>query len=318
MARIRENEPIASWEESDLVQGFALIARAEVRVDRNGREYVDLELADASGRVSGKVWPDSPAMKGDPPIRGFAAYQGIVHRHKGDLQVNLDRYRAVTDDERRSADFDEGRLVPSAPVPLEELDARLRAVVPGSLEKEWARELAVRTLARHGDELRVHPAARSIHHAVRGGLLHHTVTMLELAVDVCARYPELDRDLVLLGLLFHDLGKTRELGALPDNDYTFEGELVGHVAIGHAMLRDLLGGLAVPETDRVHLEHLVLSHHGRREYGSPVEPATAEALVVSQLDALDSKLAQLREARERGERGLVFLRPLGRSVWLPD
>lgn len=318
MARVRENEAISEWEEGDLVQGFALVARKEDRVDRNGRTYVDLELADATGRVNGKIWPDSPALETPFPEKAIVAYQGIVHLHREALQINLDRCRPVTPADRRSESYDEGRLLPSAPVPLDELWSRLLAVVPALLERPWARQLAERALEEWGEAFRVHPAARSIHHAYRGGLLHHTVCMLEVGVDAVERYEELDRDLVFLGLFLHDVGKLRELGALPRNEYTFPGELVGHVTMGAAMVRELAADLEIPELERNQLEHVLLAHQGRREWGSPVEPRTAEAIVVSQIDELDSKLAQLREARRDGGRGMTFLRPMGRSMWLGE
>jgi putative nucleotidyltransferase with HDIG domain len=180
------------------------------------------------------------------------------------------------------------------------------------------RQLVADTLAAWGAELREHPAAKSIHHAYRGGLLEHVVSMAELAARLCTHYPELDRDLVLVGVLFHDLGKIRELGAMPLNDYTREGRLIGHIVLGRDLLRERCAAIAdFPGDLQLHLEHLVLSHQGTREYGSPVEPMTAEALVLHFVDDLDSKLNQLRKARELGG-GFQYLRPLGRHVFFGD
>ncbi|MCL4836563.1 MAG: HD domain-containing protein, partial [Thermoanaerobaculia bacterium] len=162
-------------------------------------------------------------------------------------------------------------------------------------------------------------AAKLMHHAYRGGLLEHVVSMGELALAVCGHYRELDRDLVLVGVLFHDLGKLRELGAMPDNEYTLPGRLVGHVVMGRDMLREAAAEVPeLAEADLLHLEHLVLSHQGRKEFASPVEPMTPEALVLHFVDDLDSKLAQLRAARETGT-GIVYHRGLDRHVYLaPD
>jgi hypothetical protein len=140
--------------------------------------------------------------------------------------------------------------------------------------------------------------------------------MAELALAVTGHYRDLDRDLVLLGVLFHDLGKTRELGAMPANDYTLEGRLVGHVVIGRDLLREcclVLGD--VPDDLQLHLEHLVLSHHGRREFAAPVEPMTPEALVLHFIDDLDSKLSPLDQARREGP-GVQWSRGLNRYVYL--
>ena len=143
--------------------------------------------------------------------------------------------------------------------------------------------------------------------------------MAELAVAVCRHYPELNADLVLLGVLFHDLGKIAEIGPMPVNEYTTEGRLVGHVVIGRDLLRERCAAIeGFPEDLRIHLEHLILSHQGLLEYGSPVEPMTGEALLLHAIDNLDAKLAQIRQAALEGS-GFQFLRGFGRYVFLgPD
>ncbi|MEM9558488.1 MAG: HD domain-containing protein [Acidobacteriota bacterium] len=320
MPVVRINEPIADWRDGDFAQGYALVTRFEVRQDRKGRQYVDLEVADATGALPAKIWPDSPALRAKVDARDFVAFKGTVKSYRDQLQLSIDACRVATEDDREDG-FDPALLIPSSPEDLDDLWRRLQAIYPVALQREELQLLAERTLERHGTALREHPAAKSIHHAYRGGLLEHVVKMAELALDLCRHYPEVDRDLVLLGVLFHDLGKTRELGAMPDNDYTLEGQLVGHIVIGHGMLTDLcreLDGL-VPSQLQLHLEHLVLSHHGDRAYGSPIEPSTLEAFVLNWLDTIDSKLAQLRGAREVEGDGVRYLRPLGRSVYFdPD
>jgi 3'-5' exoribonuclease len=181
------------------------------------------------------------------------------------------------------------------------------------IERPALRRLAEETLAAYGERLRVHPAAKSMHHAYRGGLLEHVVSMAELAVAVCAHYRTLDRDLLLIGVLFHDLGKLAELGAMPANDYTLEGRLVGHVVIGRDLLRERCAAIpGFPDELRLELEHMVLAHQGKKEYASPVEPATPEALVLHYLDDLDSKINHfLREPAP----GLTWHRGLGRHIW---
>ena len=139
--------------------------------------------------------------------------------------------------------------------------------------------------------------------------------MADLAIQICGHYAELDRDLILIGILFHDLGKLQEIGAMPINDYTTVGRLVGHVVIGRDLLRECCMSLDEFPTDlQIHLEHLILSHQGRLEFGSPVQPMTAEAITLHFIDDLDSKLAQLRAARELGE-PMQFLRGFGRYLY---
>lgn len=314
MPMVRRFEPISTWEDGDFVEGYALVTRKERRVDKKGREYLDLELADAKSAAVAKVWPDSPAMDATFDERQFVLYKGTTRLYRGTLQVTLDFCRRVTDKDRKDG-FNELDYVPTTPEDLDDLKARLAAIYPALIERPELQRLAEEALSRHGAGLADHPAAKTIHHAYRGGLLEHVVKMAELAVDVCKHYEEIDRDVVLLGVLFHDLGKLRELGAMPDNDYTFEGQLVGHLVIGHQMLVDCARAVELPEKLRLHLEHLVLAHHERREYGSPVEPTTVEAVVLAFVDAMDSKLNQLRQARRRGH-GFQYLRPMGRSFYL--
>ncbi len=315
MPIVRRNEPISSWEEGDFVQGFALVSRRELRQDRNGRDYLDLELADATGNIGAKVWPDSPAIKARYEEKGFVTFKGTVRQFRDRLQLNLDYCREVKDEDRNNG-FDPALLIPSTPEDIDDLQRRLEAIYPGALQRPMLQRLATEAGRRYGAALHEHPAAKTIHHAYRGGLLEHVVSMAELALQLAEHYGDLDRDLLLLGVYFHDLGKLREIGAMPANDYTLEGQLVGHIAIGLEMLRCCAAAVdGFPAELLLHLEHLVASHHGRREFGSPVEPATAEAFVLHALDNLDSKLNQLRGHRRAGAEGMVYIRHLGRSMY---
>ena len=314
MPIVRRNEPISTWEDGDFVQGFALLNRKEPRFDRKGREYLDLELCDATGAVEARIWPDNPAVKGDFKEKDFVTIKGSVRAYRDQIQVILDYCRRANDSDREQG-FDEGLLVPTTPEDIEKLWARLTAILE-TLQRPVLRQLTEEAQKRFGARLKEHPAAKSIHHAYRGGLLEHVVTMAELADKVAGQYPELDRDLLLLGVYFHDLGKLRELGAMPVNDYTLEGQLVGHISIGMEMLRECAAAVPdLPSELLLHLQHLVLSHHGRREYGSPVEPATPEALALHYIDNLDSKLMQLRQLRHKGAEGVQYVKPLGRSMY---
>jgi 3'-5' exoribonuclease len=313
----RVNQAIASWEAGDQVQGFAFLARKEVRQDRNGNTYLDLELADASGSISGKVWADAPALQGTYEAPCFVAFRGQVKSYRDQLQVAVDECRAVTEEDQRYG-FDQALLIPSTPEDIDDLWDRLGALYPDAIEHPLLRRLAEEGLAVHGAALREHPAAKTMHHAYLGGLLEHTVSMAELAVQVAGHYAELDRDLLLVGILFHDLGKVIELGPMPANDYTLAGRLVGHVVIGRDLVRERCAAIPdFPEHLALHLEHLVLSHQGRREYGAPVEPMTLEALVLHFIDDLDSKINQFRNLRRRSPLEVQFLKGLGRYVYLP-
>lgn len=317
MCPVRHNAPIDSWRAGDSVSGFALLSRKERRQDRNNREYLDLDLTDATGSITAKVWADSPAMDGDFDSHDFVAFSGRVKEYRDSLQVSVNDCRRVTEADRRDG-FDEALLVPSTPEDIDDLWRRLGAIYPGRIARPALARLAAQALEAHGAALREHPAAKTIHHAYRGGLLEHVVSMAELALAVAAHYRQLDADQLLVGVLFHDLGKLDELGSMPANDYTDRGRLVGHVVMGRDLLREVAAG--VPELDAdtlLRLEHLVLSHQGRLEYGSPVEPATAEAVALNAIDNLDAKLAQFRQAGAAGS-GFTFLRGMRRHVLIDE
>jgi 3'-5' exoribonuclease len=316
MPKILRNAPIRTWEAGDSVQGFALLTRKELRQDRNGKSFLDLELADASGSIVAKVWSDSPALNGRFEAHQFVAFRGSVKNYRDQLQATIDDCREATEGDRHYG-FDETKLIPSTREDIDDLWMRLQRLYEDEIERPVMRRLAAETLAAYGRELREHPAAKSMHHAYRGGLLEHVVSMGELALLVCRHYQDLDRDLVLLGVLFHDLGKLRELGAMPANDYTLEGRLVGHVVIGRDLLLERCAAIeGFPEDLRLLLEHMVLSHQGKKEFASPVEPMTPEALALHFIDDLDSKINQLRASREAAT-GMQYHRGLGRFVYLP-
>ena len=310
----RNNEPIHNFEDGDSVSGFAYLAKMERRQDKNGRDFLDLVLKDASASISAKVWSDSPALEGDYALHDFVAFKGVVQSYREQLQLNVRACRRATENDRQHG-FDESLLVPSTRQDIDELEQRLSEIYSQEIEHPMLKRLAAETLDNHGETLRQHPAAKMIHHAYRGGLLEHVVSMAELAVAVCRHYPELDRDLVLLGVLFHDLGKTLELGAMPNNEYTLEGRLIGHVVMGRDLLRERCAAIPdFPTEHQLHLEHLILSHQGRLEFGSPVQPMTPEALTLNFIDDLDSKLAQLREASDKAP-ALQYLTGFSRYLY---
>ena len=315
MTETPRHPPINSWKEGDLVAGFALLSRLERRNDRNGRSFLDLELRDATGRIDGKIWPDSPALSAELTPHRFVAFEGTVQRFKEHLQIHISLCRPVQDSDH-SEGFQEELYVPATSGDTEELWARLCRLLREHVKRPVLSQLVEDTLEAHGKDLKEHPAARSIHHAYRGGLLEHVTSMAELGVLLTTHYPQLDGDVLLLGVLFHDLGKLLELDPMPSAEYTPRGQMVGHEVMGHDLLLERCSAIPdFPEDLLMHLEHLVLSHAGKREYGAVVEPMTAEALALHALDDLDSKLNQLQDLRQ-DSRGFHYIRGLGRTVFL--
>ncbi len=297
-----DQPPIRSLKEGDSFVGILLAQEAAFKTSAKGSEYLELKLSDASGDLKAFLW-DLRAVEGDlGPIQAdaFLWVKGAATSYNGRPQLRLDKVRFVPDAEV----VDVSRFFPvsARPVPemLAELDGHLAAVAD-----PWIRRLLTALFVEDADLRRafaVAPAAKSMHHVYLGGLLEHTLSTLGMAVRACAHYPELNRDLVAAGVLLHDVGKTAELSYQRGFGYTDAGNLLGHIAIETGWINREVGKIpGFPEELRLQILHIVLSHHGRLEFGSPVLPKTPEALLVHYLDDLDGKLeVMFRAIREEG------------------
>jgi 3'-5' exoribonuclease len=267
-----------------------LVQSKTLKVARNGSTYLDLQLQDSSGVIPAKVWEvDDGAL--DFGVDEVVHVSAGVEDYQGSLQLRVDRISKCADRE-----FDLRDFLPSSSRDLDEMYAallgRLRRVPEGPLR---ALVLAVAEDPGIAEKFKLAPAATSYHHAYLGGLLEHVLSLVELGDQVADHYPSLDRDLVLTGLVLHDLGKIEELTFTRGFRYSTRGQLVGHMTIALEIVREKIRGIPeFPAGLRDRIEHIILSHHGRAEFGSPKEPMFPEALVVHYLDDLDSKLASMR------------------------
>jgi 3'-5' exoribonuclease len=283
---------ISEIDSSSVGGGFFLCARKERRTGRGG-PFLVLVLQDASGAIDAKLFQDVETIGAEFDAGEFVAVQGKGNLYNGRLELVIDRIRRVIPSDR-AAGFREEDCIPASPRPLDEMWRELEARV-ASVGDPAIRALLEKVLERYGDRLRIWPAARQVHHAYRGGLVEHVLKIMEVALALAGMYG-LRRDLVIAGALLHDIGKLEELTYDPAIDYSFEGNLVGHIVIGAGILRDLLREVpGVPADLAVEIEHLILSHHGSKELGSPVKPMTAEAFVLAAADDLDAKLQQVRQ-----------------------
>ena len=267
-----------------------LIHSKERKTASNGRPYLDLELRDASGVIKAKVW-DCDRLEQDVEPEDFVWVQGNVDAYRGTPQVVVAKLRRCTEEEIDPRDY----LPRSKRDPQEmytTLLDRVRRVAEGPVR---ALLLAVFEDPAIAEKYKLAPAAMSYHHAYLGGLLEHVLSLIELGDGVCDHYPSLRRDLVLAGLLLHDVGKIEELAFRRGFRYTTRGQLLGHISIGLEMVNEKMRAIPdFPAGVRDQLEHIILAHHGELEFGSPKEPAFPEALVVHALDNLDSKLESMR------------------------
>ena len=310
---------LSQLKEGDAFAGLLLAQEATYKTSSRGSEYLELKLADASGDLKAFLW-DIRAVEGDleaiqPDV--FLWAKGTVSTYNGRLQLKLDKVRFVPDDQVE----DLARFFPvsARPVPdmLAELDRAIAAVAD-----PWIRPLLV-ALFQQDEALREAfsraPAAKSMHHVYLGGLLDHSLSVLGMASRACDHYPGLNRDLVVAGVLLHDVGKTAELSYQRSFGYTDAGNLLGHISLEAEWIqREIARIPGFPEPLRLQILHIVLSHHGRLEYGSPVLPKTPEALLVHYLDDLDGKLeVMFRSIRQRaGGAWSPFNRALERVIYL--
>jgi 3'-5' exoribonuclease len=286
-------------------EGCFAITNAQLGVTKKGDPYLKCLLGDKTGELPARKWSISEEHFATLPTDGFVYAEGQTQPYQGELQLIVD----VIDPIEPTAE-QLGDLLPTSARPAEEMFAELLATLE-TVEHPAMRALVSAYLADEMlmSQFKQAPAAKSMHHAYIGGLLEHTLGLCKLASAVCPFYPKVNRDLVLVGLFLHDLGKTRELRWDRGFGYTDRGELVGHIVEGAIMLHDKAqqvmrdSGVRLPKHLLTVLQHIILSHHGIPEYGAAKIPATPEAILVSILDNLDAKTTIALAAAKRGEEG---------------
>jgi 3'-5' exoribonuclease len=265
---------------------FHVIDKA-LGMDRNGKAYMSLQLSDASGAMNARVFERVDELAPLFQAGDFIKMKGFVQMFQGRLQlIGQDIQKAIP------AEIQISELIRSAAGNLDDLRDRLAQTVT-SLENEWIRTLLQKVLtdSEVANLLLKAPAAKSIHHAYLGGLLEHIMSIVDIMESLAKHYEFLNRDLLMFGAIFHDIGKIYELSFDSGIHYSDRGRLVGHMAIACEMIDETAREVAgFPESLKDVLKHIVLSHHGRLEYGSPKLPMLPEALVVAMIDDLDSKM----------------------------
>jgi 3'-5' exoribonuclease len=293
---------ISHLKEGVAVQQYFLVRQAESRTDKSGKPFLSLVLGDKSGAMVARVWSDVLAKCPGPFAPGdHVGVQGKVESYKGELQLNV-RYintvEALRDLGRNLQEYDPELLYQATPYDRQELWQELWQLAESQIRPPL-RQLVLKVLDRYRDDFLVCPAARLYHHPYLGGLLEHTWFVARHALASLDIYPDLNRDLVLAGAILHDLGKIKELANPPAPERTVPGHLLGHIVLGWDMVRSEAQGLEFSDpTLLLQLEHIILSHHGAVEFGSPILPKTREALLVYFLDDLDAKLKMMSQHLE--------------------
>ncbi len=275
----------------DLVSSLFLVKDKITAMAKNGKPYLTIRLMDKSGEIEGRVWDNADEVAATFHKDDFIAIRAKASVYLGKMQLIIAQLKAVPDAEVNLADF-----LPESPRPIagmcDELDLLLE-----SIANPWLRRLMA--LFREDEPFmalyRSAPAAKGMHHVYLGGLLEHSLAVATLVDRILPQYGHLNRDLLVAGALLHDVGKVREMAYTRAFDYTDEGKLLGHITIGVEMIHEkiiLLEGF--PRELGMLLKHMILSHHGQYEYGSPKRPKTMEATVLNYLDDMDSKINGIR------------------------
>lgn len=267
------------------------IANAQLAVTKNGDPYLACLLSDKSGVAPARRWSMPPEEFQRLPQEGFVYAEGRTQPFKGELQLIIERIETIEPSKDELRD-----LLPASERPADEMFAELKSILEGvqhpAMKALLNAYLDDEMLMSHFKQA---PAAKMMHHAYLGGLLEHTLTLLNLARVICPLYPKINRDIVYMALFLHDLGKTREISFDGAFSYTDRGELIGHIVDGAIMLHDKAqqvmraSGVRFPKHAITVLQHIILSHHGQPAFGAAKFPATPEAILVAMIDNLDAK-----------------------------
>lgn len=285
---------LAEIKRDDRFEGYLIVRSAEQRASANGKNYLDMTLADKTGSINAKMWDGTV----QPPLAGsIVKVRATGNEFNGRMQLRVEKIRAA---ESRDA-VDMSTLIPCAPRDPREMREEIIRAADHIADKDL-RLITCELLDRAGDQLLTFPAAKQMHHAERSGLLHHMTTMLRTANAIMSVYPQLNPSLLTAGVIVHDLAKIDEMDADTlglVSDYSVDGKLLGHIVRGVVNIQLAAEKTKANPGKALLLQHMVLSHHGIPEYGSPLAPKFPEAEVLNTIDTLDARLYEMDEALSR-------------------
>ena len=277
-----------------LVDCFLLVRVSNKKTSSKGDEYLDMTLGDKSGDINAKLWSYIPSVHGEYNPGDIVKVRGTVSMYNGAEQLRIDKIRHAAPSDEISAD----ELVASADYSGETMFDELLSIAEGFKDDD-IKAIVLALLREHKEKLVFWPAAFKLHHAIRGGLMLHTLSIVRLCEKVCELYTFVDKELLIAGAMLHDIAKTTEYEMTPSglaSGYTVRGNLVGHLFEGAMMIREVADRLGITSEVPLLLEHMVLSHHGEPEFGAAVRPSFIEAELLSELDMLDARMFEMKEA----------------------
>lgn len=278
--------------------GFLLIKDVQKGTASNGKPFLTLYLVDTTGEIDAKLWDVSKEDEEFFLPEKVVKVTGDVIDFRGKSQLRLKAIRlAQTSDNVRISDF-----LQKAPMTQEELQEKINDAI-FSMTNPNIQRIVRAVVTKHQEKLYIYPAASKFHHAFVSGLAYHIVSMLEIGKSLCDIYPELNRDLLYAGIILHDIGKVEELSGAVSTTYTVEGTLLGHIQMMVTEIADIAEELQIDSEEVLVLQHLVLSHHGKPEWGSAKMPLIREAEILHLIDMIDAKMNMLNKALETTEPG---------------
>lgn len=287
---------LKDYKEGDRVFDIYLCKHKQSAVTKNGKPYETVTLQDKTGTVDAKIWDPNSAGIDDFDTLDYIEVYGDVNSFQGALQINIKRVRLC-----REGEYEPANYLPVTKKNVTEMYRELLGYI-GSIENSYLKKLLESFFVEDEEFIRLFQkssAAKSVHHGFVGGLLEHTLSVVKLCDYFCKTYPLLKRDLLLTAAMCHDIGKTREISLFPQNDYTDDGQLLGHIVMGSEMIGEKVRSIpGFPPVLASQLKHCILAHHGEYEYGSPKKPAIMEALALNLADNADAKLETFTEILE--------------------
>ena len=298
---------------------FLMVNKSEVKTAKNGRQYLNLELRDKSATLPAKVWDKFDALANDLSEGKVVKIAGMIEEFNNTPQIRIEKIRLANEsDNVETEDF-----LPKSKHPIDVMLDELKLVI-NSVQNPFLKELLDKIF--EGENLKKFartPAGKGWHHAYIHGLLEHTLEIAKICDLMCSFHPEIKRDILIGGALLHDFGKTEELTSEVSFDYSDKGKLIGHIMIGAMLVEKTASSITdFPEDLKTQLVHLVLSHQGKLEFASPVEPKTLEAIVLYQADELSAKTNAYKNAIEadknKSGNWTRFLPLANTSLYIPD
>ena len=289
---------IKDFVDGDRIIGQLLVTSASKGVTEKGMAYINVTFQDKSGTIEAKKWDATDEDLSLLIPGSVVLVDARVNLYKNVNQLKIQSISKIDD----ISEVDLSNFQRVSPLPLDEMKKRLDAYLNSFKDKD-VEKITKAVIEHFYDKYITYPAAVKIHHEFGSGILHHSLAMADLAEDVAKRYPQVDRDLLVAGALMHDIGKTIEYENPLMPVQTVEGKLCGHIAIMYAEFKKIVDELNIKSEVPILLEHMILAHHGKMEWGSPVNPATREAWLLSQIDLIDSHMMVLDKALDPVKEG---------------